>query len=179
MDTLSETEKPSIEDIIKKWKQDNGQVRVSDRGTAYVIMPNSTLLSNLKILAKTMFDSGYSYKEMKDYRVAVKLADICWRENKIVKMSSTEIKKAKMGLVEDWSEVISTYSGIKMSELSDSEKVVPVKTEKPKEKELTKEEILDEIMNPKNRLVSNKKIDRSNDDNLEFLEQLGIEPDNE
>lgn len=182
---MSEDSRISIEKIINGWKSQYGVWRTSERGESYKVIGNN-IVEKLRILAKTMMDHGYSFDEIDSPRVSAKIADICWREEKITKMSASEISRAKKGLANDWNEVVSDpeFSGIKFSQVEEKKEhivnaIVPTR-QFPKdqpEKEYTKEELLAEALDPKNRLISTKKIDRSNDENLEFLEELGLKPD--
>jgi hypothetical protein len=117
-------ERTTIADIIKVWFKDCSVVRIGEKGTPYSIIPSSKMPESLKILAKTMHEAGYSYKEMDDFKVSLKIADTCWREDKIVKMSSADVKKSKYSLTLDWDLAIATYCNVKIAKLEENEKIV-------------------------------------------------------
>lgn len=160
---MEDTRTP-IERIIRAWKHECGVVRTSEKGTQYVIIPSSEMHESLRILAQTMYDSGYSFEEMDDYRIAVKIADICWREDKIVKMSNSEIKKAKVSIALDWEEAIAPFLGISMS------KVEPEELEEVKPK---KERILEIYPTDRIKMDTSDTIDAPVD--IEFLNELGLD----
>jgi hypothetical protein len=164
---LTQSDRPSIDSVLKKWKFKYGEARTSDKGRIYIIMPSGPMLQNLKILIKSLFYCGYSFEELDHHGIAVRVANFCWNEEKIVKMSQTEIRKAKINLANDFSEVLAEYSNVTMVELSEDEKIVPKQKETVKEKELE--------LDPTDRI----KMDISDLEeaplDLEFLKTLGIE----
>lgn len=109
-----EDNRPPIEGIIRAWKSELGETRTSERGLSYIVIRATT--ENLKALARTMLDSGYIFDDIDSVGVALKIANICWREDKIVKMTGSEIKRAKAALTDDWNEAIAEFSGIVVSE---------------------------------------------------------------
>ena len=164
---MSEDIKLPIESIIKAWKAEYGVLRTSDKGVEYVIIPNSSMRTALSALAQTFLTSGYTFDEIDDYRISVKIADIVWREDKIIKMSSTEVKRAKISLTKDWEEAIAPYSGIIISKPGKMVTKVEVKAEpKPKEKVLE--------LDPKDRIKVDTSDIPDNPLDLAFLEELGI-----
>lgn len=122
-----------IDRIIRAWKDEFGLSRTSETGVSYIVIKTS--IENLRILARTMMDSGYTFEELDDYRTSVKIADICWRDDKIIKMSMSAIQKAKISLTNDWHQVISAkeFSGIEMSKVDPKieSKAEPTKKSKP------------------------------------------------
>lgn len=119
-----EDNRPPIEGIIRAWKSELGETRTSERGLSYIVIRATT--ENLKALARTMLDSGYVFDDIDSISVALKIANICWREDKIVKMTNSEIKKAKAALTDDWNEAIAEFSGIVISEYKPLENPVYV-----------------------------------------------------
>lgn len=128
-------EKPSAGKIINSWKKNNFVSKVSDRGTPFLILPNSCRMEVLAILAKTLHDNGYSYDDMNNFRISTLIADACWRDDKIVKMSGPQIVKAKLSVTRDWQETIDgMYGDVVISKLEEHEKPVFKPEEKPEVK---------------------------------------------
>ena len=161
------SEKPSLDRFIKSWISECGEARTSDHGTKYVIIPTQRMHESLRILAKTLLDAGFSFDELDSARVAVKIADLVWRESKITRMSATEIRKAKLGVTEDWGIALGEFSGITFAKDVEPLEVV----EAPKIEK--KEKVLE--LNPSDRI----KMDTSDvvdpEKDLEFLKELGVE----
>lgn len=176
-------EKPSTREILLAWKSECGEWRRGDGGTKFQVMSAADLQESFQRLYKTLTQNGYTREEIDSPHLSKMIVDICWREDKIRKMSNSEVRQAKKSLAEDWDEFIhsSEMSGIVIATLEEGEKIVPVeriKTEYKKEvSEPTKEELLKEILEPSNRLLPTKKIDRRADIDFELLAELGIEPD--
>ena len=170
---------PPLNKIIDAWKTSCGDVYLGEKGTPYVRIPSARMRESLQILRKTLVGYGYTYEEIDSVRVSMAIVDACWKENKIVKMSISEIKKAKKNLSDDWDEVIHDpeFSGIVIAKLDEDEKDVPVAKTEYKKPEKTKEEIMSEIFEPKDRIVPNKTVDKADNTNWELLAELGIEPD--
>jgi hypothetical protein len=224
------SDRPPIRPILNKWKAENFVDKKSDIGTPFKVLPSSCKAECFGTLAKTLSQNGYTYEEMGKVDMTRQIADVCWREDKIVKMSSSEVNKAKHGVILDWLEVIDgMFCTVVMSKLEEHEKPkfkeeekpvllvkpskepsktvqpLPTHREKPKFKEeekpvllvkpskepsktvqplpthreKTKEELIKEIMEPKNRAKPAEKIDRGDDTNWEFLDKLGIEDSDE
>jgi hypothetical protein len=162
-------EKPPIKSIILAWIDDRGEWRSSPSGKTYKVISNSSMMESLKILAKTLLDYGYKYEEIDTSRVSILIADTCWKEDKIRKMSVGEIRKAKKNLADDWDAIIhsSEFSGITISTLKENEKIVPVQKNEKKEKTLE--------IDPKDRIRmdTSDMLDAPLD--VDFLEELGID----
>jgi hypothetical protein len=192
------SDRPPIRPILNKWKAENFVDKKSDIGTPFKVLPSSCKAECFGTLAKTLSQNGYTYEEMGKVDMTRQIADVCWREDKIVKMSSSEVNKAKHGVILDWLEVIDgMFCTVVMSKLEEHEKpkfkeeekpVLLVKPSKepsktvqplPTHREKTKEELIKEIMEPKNRAKPAEKIDRGDDTNWEFLDKLGIEDSDE
>jgi hypothetical protein len=166
---------PTIERLVLTWKDEHGVWATGKMGTLYKKMPSSSMHENLRILARTMLDAGYTFEEIDDYHVALTIADICWREDKITTMTSSEIVRAKKSLTRDWNEVISAseFSGIVMSKVEPQD----IETEEKPTKERTKEELMEAIFSTKSSATPTPKIDRTDTTNWELLAELGLEPD--
>jgi hypothetical protein len=131
--------KPPLKSIVDAWHSECAEIRLSDRGTPMPIINPSRMLESLKILAKTLFQNGYSYEEVDSPRVSILIVDKCWKENQIVKMSTVDVRKAKKNLADSWDSIIHSkeFSGIVIAKLEESEKIVAVqKTEYKKEEKL-------------------------------------------
>jgi hypothetical protein len=165
--------------IINSWKAQCGETYVGSGGTPYIRIPTDRMLESLKILAKTFFDAGYTYDEIDSVYVAVKIADITFVEEKIVKMTTSAIKRAKVGLTLDWQLVLAQFSGIQLSELDENEKVVvTAKSEPNKKAVLPKKADFDwekvEII-PKNTVKMDNSDTPDRIIDYEFLKELGID----
>ena len=173
------------------WKDEHSVWYRGDGGTPYRRIPTREMPDALFSLSKTLITQGHSFEEIDNSRVGSMIADTCIREDKIVKMSNSDVKRAKTSLGIDWNEnlrskrfrdFLASFLEQPIKEVvvktEESEKIVIVEKTGPKKQqkaEKTKEEIMDEILNPKNRIQSDQKIDRSNDLDLELLKELGIE----
>lgn len=151
------------------WKSECGEWRKGDGGTPFLILPPSRMPDNFLILYKTFVKHGYTHEEINEVLVAKTMVDICWKEDRIRKMSNSEVRRAKKNLAEDWDEFLHSpcISGITISTLEEDEKIVTVqKIEK-------KERVLD--IDPKDRIkmdtsdVSDAPLD------IDFLEEMGID----
>ena len=157
--------------IIGAWKAENGIKRVSEKGTPYVIIKAN--MTNLEILADTLIEQGYSVDEISTPSFAVKIANICWREDKIQKMSNSEVNKAKYSLALDWSELLchNKYTKLVMAKGGDirfdnveKEEPIAVPTE-PEMAELASR--TDKLRNPN---ISTEE----DEEDTEFLKLMGI-----
>lgn len=163
-------DKLPISVIINKWKEKCFVKKTSDRGTTFLVLPNSCRMDCLAMLAKTFSDYGYTYEEMDHHMVSVKIADVCWRDDKIVKMSGTEIAKAKLSVAKDWQEIIdSKYAGVVISELEEHEK--PVYKEEPKVEPVKKSLEIE----PKDRIKMDTSDMVDGELDLDFLSELGVD----
>lgn len=178
MESNVEDEKRSIEDIISDWKFACGQEKTSDRGTTYVVVPIADRRGNFLKLIQTMVDEGLTREEVKSGAISTNVVLTCWSDL-IVKMTAKELKRARDITRSQWQEAIKEFFARPISEYAGPERaVVPdIKVpEKLAKKELTKEELMGEIFDPKDRIVPTI-IDRTNDTNWDLLAELGIEPD--
>ncbi len=71
-------ERLPISVIVNKWKSECGEVRTSERGVSYTVIPSSRMMESLRVLAKTLYDLGYTYDDMDEYAVSIAIADACW-----------------------------------------------------------------------------------------------------
>jgi len=161
-------EKLPVEKLINKWKVEHFVDKMSEKGTPYKILPNSCRMECLTILAKTLFDHGYSYDDMDKSDVSLKIANVCWRSDKIVKMSGPEIAKAKYSIALDWQEVIDgKYLDIEISKLEDHEK--PVFKEEPKVQSKPLE------IDPSDRIKMDTSDIEEPELDSDFLSELGVD----
>jgi hypothetical protein len=156
----------AIDKIIRAWKSEYGVNRTGEKGSAYKIMSPSDLQENFRILARTLMDAGYTYEEIDDPHVSVKIADICWREDKIIKMSTAAVRAAKISFATDWNDVISDkeFSGIKMSKV---ERKAPKKAD-------VKEHV---PTDPNNIIIPDPALYFDTPQDLEFLALIGVDPE--
>ena len=181
-------ERPSTRGIILAWKSQCGEWRRGDGGTKFQVMSHADLHESFQILYKTLVQYGYAPEEINSPHLSKTIVDICWREDKIRKMSNSEVRQAKKSLAEDWDEFLhaADISGITLATLDEDEKVVPVeraKTEyKPEKKDkpekiLTEEEMAEMASLP-DRLKTNSTTPKLNEDqeeiDTEFLEFMGL-----
>jgi hypothetical protein len=152
-------------------------------------MAPADLHESFQRLYKTLTQNGYSSEEIDSPHLSKQIVDICWREDKIRKMSNSEVRQAKKSLADDWDEFLHQpeFSGITIATLDEDEKIVPVvrtkteykaesKKEKP-EKPLTEEEMA-EMANLSEKLKSSSTTPKLNEDqeeiDTEFLEFMGL-----
>ena len=183
-------EKPSTRDIILAWKAECGEWRRGDGGTKFQVMAPADLYESFQRLYKTLTQQGYSPEEIDSPYLSKMIVDICWREDKIRKMSNSEVRQAKKSLAEDWDEFLHQpeISGITIATLDEDEKVVPVersktdyraeyKKETKPEKPLTEEEMAEMARLPE-KLKANSTTPKLNEDeeelDTEFLEFMGL-----
>ena len=112
MEIKLSTDRPSIDEILVAWKREHG-VKCSANGTEFVIIKAN--LRNLEILADTLSDAGYTYEEMQNNGLAVKIGKFCWRKDKIVRLSKTKVEENIVSVALDWKEAVGKYSGITTS----------------------------------------------------------------
>lgn len=176
---MSDNEKPSIDEIIGAWKADCGLTKRSDMGTTYVVVPIPDRYLHFLDLIQTLLDHGYEKEYIRSKVFRGKIVLICWPDI-ITKITDAGLRKTRAITASQWDEAVNKFSDIAISKFVELEKELPVnKVEVKKEfkQQKTKEELLEEVLNPKDRLISTQKIDRSNDTNWELLEELGIESD--
>ena len=160
---------PNISTILRFWKEECGEIRTSQTGVQYTIIPSNRTRDSLKKLAMTLIGYGYTFEELDSVSLSVKIADVCWREDKIKKMSLSEIKKAKISLALDWNEAIAEFSGVVIADYEETKKAVPYSKKEDKKQE----PILD--IEPKDRIKveTSDMVDPPLD--LDFLKELGID----
>ncbi len=149
MNSVSEDTRTPLKTIIDAWHHKCSELRKGDGGTLYRIITNASMMESLQILAKTLLQNGYTVEEMDTSRVSIMLANTCWKETRIRKISRSDIARAKLHLTEDWHQLIhsSQYSGIEIATLDESEKLVPVeKVERARREERPLE------LNPSDRI---------------------------
>lgn len=167
-------QRPSIDKIIDIWKADCGESKVSSHGVVYVVIPLATQYNHFLDLIKTLLDNGFTIAEIESVGLRTKIATKCWPDI-IQKMSVKEIKRARTITAMRWDEAVNKFSDFKISRFVEEKKPESIIPAPHHRKTEVKEPSLEEMVNPKNRLVSTQKIDRSNDTNWELLEELGIE----
>lgn len=170
------SDRPSIDKIIDIWKADCGESKVSSHGVVYVVIPLATQYNHFLDLIKTLLDNGFSKSEVESVGLRTKIATKCWPDI-IQKMSVKEIKRARTITAMRWDEAVNKFSDFKISRFVEEKKPEPPIPETFNKRVEKEEPSLEEIINPKNRLVSPQKIDRSDDTNWELLAELGIEFD--
>lgn len=173
-----ENERPTLDKIIAVWKADCGETKQSDRGTTYIVVPIADRYGNFLNLIQTILDHGYTKDELSSVSLRTKVVMACWPEI-IKKMSHKDLKLSRVISANQWDEAINKFSDLKISKYVEPLKPEPkvYLTSPSKDNVSSKENLLNEIINPKNRLVSSQKIDRSADTNWELLEELGINLD--
>lgn len=166
-----------IDDILNDWKYACGEEKTSEAGTTFIVIPIADRRGNFLNLIQTLVDRGLSKEDVKSAPLSTKVAKICWSDL-IKKMTQAEVKRSRDISKNQWEEAIIEFFAKPISiHVKERPIKIPKEVTKDPKKELTKEELLEEIFNPKDRLVSPKKIDRSNDTNWELYKELGIEPD--
>lgn len=180
-------ERPSTRNIILAWKSECGEWRRGDGGTKFQVMSPSDLHESFQRLYKTLTQNGYTPEEIDSPHLSKMIVDICWREDKIRKMSNSEVRQAKKSLAEDWDEFMhsSEISGIAIATLEEDEKIVPVervKTEYKKESKpegMPTEEEMAEMASLSEKLKAGSmnapKLDDLEEElDTEFLEFMGL-----
>ncbi len=109
-------ERPSTKSIIGVWHSKFAETFYGEGGTAYLRIPNSVLMEAFWALARTFKKLGFTYEEMSSPYLAKQIVDVCWREDKIRKISVTDIKKAKFSMALDWQQIIDNeeFTGIQI-----------------------------------------------------------------
>jgi hypothetical protein len=165
-------ERLPIQKIINAWKKAEGIEKISSLGKEFYIVKTSP--SNLRILAQTLLDNGYSYGEICSDNVAIKLVSTCWLEDKIKKMSLTEVRKAKKDLLVEWEETLDSeeFSGIKMSKPKPLEKKSEPKPETKKPIAPVDEKEMERLANLSNDLRLGPIPEVEEIPDLEFLKMV-------
>lgn len=170
-------ERLPIDRVIALWKADCGIERESDNGTTYLVVPIPDRRGRFLDLVQAMVHFGHSEEDIRSATVSTKVVMACWSDL-IVKISDNKLKKYRGISRNQWEEAVDEFfvKGLNLPKY-----IKPIDNNvyhiTPPKKEKTKEEMMDDIFNPKDRIVSDKKIDRTNDINWELLAELGIEPD--
>lgn len=111
--SLPDYDKPEI--VIKGWLEEfSTERRVGDGGSVYYIIPNSERRVALQSLAKTLVSQGYKFEDLYSNSLRLKLLKLVWKDDKITKMTRTEIRQARKNLDDEWTGLVSVYSGIKI-----------------------------------------------------------------
>jgi hypothetical protein len=163
--------RPSIETIVLGWKEEYGVKRSGDRGSEYYVIANSDKVEAFRALAKTFFDYGYSFEEINEGSVSVKISRLCWRDDKIKKMSDSEVKKAQLAFAKDWNEVLHRreFTGITISKCEPDNKPVEV----VKKEEFKKEKVLE--IDPSDRIKMDTSDIADSPLDPDFLRELGLD----
>ena len=176
---MSDTERLSIDRILDLWLASCGEVKTSPASSTYLVVPFADRRGHLLNLIQALVQYGYSEQEIRTGNTSMKVVKMCWSDL-IKNMSTKKVRESREIARKQWSGALDEFFVTDFPKYVKPEKIAPLvpKTESgPLKKEITKEELLTEILNPKDRLVSSQKIDRSNDTNWELLEELGIESD--
>lgn len=161
------TERPSLIEILNAWKNYNGLKKSSFTGEEYLIINAS--LQNLRDLAETMINYGYTYDELKRPKMGSDIAEYCWDADYIKKIPPAAIKKLQFKVGKAWFLAIAKYSELAVSKSDPIENPEPPKTD-PQTK---KEPVLDIV--PKDRIIMDTSDMPETELDLEFLEELGID----
>jgi hypothetical protein len=147
-------ERPSLIRLIEIWKAKSGVPMRGERGTEYIGIPFGDRLSLFMDLFQTMVNLGYSKAEISSPTVQKKLIDECWPEM-ITKMTAKNLKISKDIVRKQWNSVLDKFSDLEISKYKEPERQLSNTTLKETIDQQTKEEILDDLYNPKDRLVMN------------------------
>jgi hypothetical protein len=137
-------------------------------------MAPADLHESFQRLYKTLTQNGYSSEEIDSPHLSKQIVDICWREDKIRKMSNSEVRQAKKSLADDWDEFLHQpeISGITIATLDEDEKIVPVVRAIYK-KEPKPERPLE--INPSDRITMDTSDMAEAPLDLDFLKDLGVD----
>lgn len=169
-DSLEET-KPSADEVIASWKADCGEVKSSERGTTFLVIPIADRRGHFLNLIQSFIHYGFTKEEIKSAAISTKVVKTCWSDL-IQKMSAKDIKKSRDISRNQWEGALEEVFKLKIY------KYVKEKKEKTLDDRSVAEleKILEEIENPKDKIIS-QKIDRSANINWELMKELGLEPD--
>lgn len=166
---LNESSRTPIRSLVLIWINEHGVTKTGDMGKEYKIISGRDRAHTLKILATAMLQDGYTFDEINDPKVSIILVDLCWRQEFIRKLSSSEVKEAKKNLALDWEMALHDpeICGKKMPKVKRSAKNVEEVKEVKKEKELE--------ISPKDRikLDTSDIIDAPVDE--DFLNEIGLD----
>ena len=172
----------TIEEIIDEWKVEFGVFR-SGKSGQYRSIPFEGRKDLLNILCKTMIDEGHGEEAIKSDYIRLTVVNSCSPPDG-ANIKASNLLKWKNIVAKQWAETKLEFYRGKFSEYKAEDRVKPIAEEKTNlkkkystEKEISPEEMLQKVFEPKNRLVSTQKIDRSQDTNWELLAELGIEAD--
>jgi hypothetical protein len=159
-------DRPSIDETIDDWKASCGEIKTSERGVTYLVVPIPNLRGNFLNLIQTFVDRGYTEIEIKSVSINTKIAKACWSDL-IIKLSPKDIKRNRDITTSIWRETLKEYFAKPISEY------VETKKESIPTKSISKERTLE--VQPKDRI----KMDTSDmveaPLDLEFLKELGLE----
>jgi hypothetical protein len=174
--SLSDNEKPvpPILEVVELWKFDCGIEVRGKGGSTFKGIPIPDRRGRLLDLIQAMVSFGYVREEIEAPAVSTKVVMTCWSDL-IVNMTKTNLRKSRDITRLQWEEAIKEFFSVELPKFQKRETAPEYKKEPKLEK--TKEDLIMEIMEPKDRLVSPQKIDRGDNTNWELLEELGIEPD--
>ncbi len=147
------SERPSILRLVEIWKNKIGVEMKGRGGTEFIGIPmDGQRLKNFKDLFQTMIDLGYSKIEISSPAVLKKIIDECWPDL-IVNMTDKDLKISKDIVRRQWTSIVDKFSDVVISQYVEPEKDnIPESDDIDKKSENDKEEILEDIFNPKGRI---------------------------
>lgn len=151
-----EDERPSIEDIILAWKMQYGVSRTSERGKTYTEIPRNNREEFFHYLCSTLFEHGYTAKDITRPNICYKLAELCWSEE-IYRLSKSIVERKRKQEIDTWKGIVF------QSQISFSEKAPTKNTEKEllpvnSKRESAEESVsLEEALKPVNYIQNNPK----------------------
>lgn len=146
---MSEETRQSIFDTIDNWLADCGEVRQSERGTTYLVIPIPDRRGHMLNLIQDMVNRGFSKEDIENARVSDKVVKTCWSDL-ITKMSAKELKKSRDISRTQWEAAITEFFVVPVAKYSKPKKMSPMV------KKEMKEEVIPDL-EPKDRI----KIDTS------------------
>jgi len=158
-----EDERPSIEDIILAWKMQYGVSRTSERGKTYTEIPRNNREEFFHYLCSTLFEHGYTAKDITRPNICYKLAELCWSEE-IYRLSKSIVERKRKQEIDTWKGIV-FQSQISFSEKAPTknvEKELPP-TSKKEHVEVVEEALptLEEALKPVKFIQNNPKYDTS------------------
>jgi hypothetical protein len=166
----------TVEDVILDWKGEFGVLGRSANGP-YRYIDYKQKKDLLMILVQTLLDEGYDSDTIQSMSVVNAIVNGCEAPDGASSRTSKAIKKGKQITTSQLKEFVfkEFFRGSVSKHVPEPQNTVPEQTiiELPK-KEESKEDLLEKIMNPKNRIKvdANECVDTPPD--LAFLAELGI-----
>jgi len=168
------SERLSIDEIIADWAAKCSVELTNKNGHPYWGIPSGSSRRECFLdLIQTLLDQGWKKEEIKTDGVRAKVVNTCWPD-KERSISAKELRTSKAATANLWEQTVRTVTGIEISKYVNNY-VVPTPPVSVPLKE-SKEEVLEKIMNPKDRVkVISSCADTPPD--LNFLAELGVLPD--